>query len=246
MSLNHVMDQPSSFVYRLRGFTGSAEALRSEIDRGRLRPVDMQLAPVAEGLKTYALQADRINLDDVGLHLQFVSRLVAAKSAALLPQSQAESGDTASTTDYRIPAHPLDIGHAVLMLGERQGYESFPRESQMSNVPRLVEPRSPVLLQRAWREMRKRVDAGVTRVSPPSFVRLEVAVSRLIRRMKSSSRLSFRSLTRGSNRNDVVIHFLAVLELVKRRRITAIQTGLFAEISLEPAQNSDETIVRAG
>jgi len=52
--------------------------------------------------------------------------------------------------------------------------------------------------------------------------------------MKESQRASFSSLAKGStSRLEIVVTFLAMLELIKRYRVQAHQEGLFGEIEID-------------
>jgi chromatin segregation and condensation protein Rec8/ScpA/Scc1 (kleisin family) len=95
--------------------------------------------------------------------------------------------------------------------------------------------------------MQKRSGKAVRRVAAPAFVRLEVAVSTIIRHLRSGRPVRLGRLLRGATRQDAVMHFLAVLELVRRRQATAEQPDLFADIMIERSQQAGEDVAsRAG
>jgi len=59
--------------------------------------------------------------------------------------------------------------------------------------------------------------------------------------MKEVERASFRSLLeQGASRLEIVVTFLAMLELVKRYRIQAQQEGLFGEIEINRMEDWNE------
>jgi len=62
----------------------------------------------------------------------------------------------------------------------------------------------------------------------------------IIDTLKRNKNITFRSLfTRKRSRVDVVVTFLAMLELIKRKLVAATQQTLFGEISIEAIDNLD-------
>jgi segregation and condensation protein A len=62
--------------------------------------------------------------------------------------------------------------------------------------------------------------------------------------VRQGGKLNFRSILLGTrSRLDIVVTFLALLELIKRHFIQVHQEKLFGEIDLEPADAWDESEV---
>lgn len=208
---------------------------------------ELPLAQVTHQFSAYLQTVDEVDLGSAGEFLAAAARLMLLKSEALLPHGTIAEDQTDETSDSSLAASDGEaVRHAAAALGERQGAESFPPFTRPELMERPIEPRSPTLLRRAWEDMCKRATAEVIRVSTPAFVRLEAALSRLIRDLKSGATLSFRRMLRGSNRHDAVIHFIAALELVRRRQATAEQPELFGDITLERADSDLGARIRAG
>ncbi len=222
-------------------------ALLQLVGEQRLPVDELALADITEQYSAYLKTVDEVDLGSAGDFLAAAARLMLLKSEVLLPRStqQDEADDEAPALEQAL-ADREGLRAAGRFLTERQGTESFPSTGQPELLERPVEPRPVSSLRRAWEEMGKRKVAEVIRVATPSFVRLEVALSRLIRDLKSGTRLSLHRLLRGSNRNDVVIHFIAVLELIRRRQAAAAQPELFGEITLERVESDLGARFRAG
>ena len=76
-------------------------------------------------------------------------------------------------------------------------------------------------------------------------VTIREKIDLIAKMMKDVQRASFRSLlNQDASRLEVVVTFLAMLELVKRYRIIAHQEGLFGEIEIDRMEdwNDDEEI----
>jgi chromatin segregation and condensation protein Rec8/ScpA/Scc1 (kleisin family) len=189
-----------------------------------------------------------IDLEEVGEFLQLTSKLILLKSEHLLPHETAEVQDEEIAERVR-PAlmDRADIAVGASYLAERHGQESFAPLPHPYTVERPVEPRPASLLSRTWEQMQKRSGDAVLRVAAPAFLRLEVAVSTIIRNLRSGRSVRLGLLLRHASRQDAVMHFLAVLELVRRRQATAEQQGLFEDIVIERAEPvEDDLASRAG
>lgn len=226
----------------LPGFQGSAALLLSELERGR-RPVEeVSVSAISAQFRDWLRQSEEVDLLAAGELLAAGARLASLKSAVLLAAPVENEPEEVQPELAEADPFPAQAG---ARLNDLQGSESFPVVVSPRLIERRVEPRSPRLLAAALLDVRRRQAEGRTRLSLPAFVRLEVAVSSLIRRLKAGGRVSLKRLLRGSTRQDAVVHFLAVLDLVRRRHAVAAQPTLFDDISLEwvePAANADSRV----
>lgn len=232
-----------SFQLSLPGFEGEIGGLLSAVADGKVALDEVPLASITAQFASFLAAEERIDLVTAGEVLTGAARLLQMKSSRLLAQPAAEEAvedvETPMATDWpRLLA-------AAAKLRVAEGRESLVPLAPPA-IDRRFEPRQPSILLRAWQDAVSRCSSAVAPVAVPGFVRLEVAVSALIRRLKSSSRIPFRSVTEGASRQDVVIHFLAVLELIRRRQAAATQRDLFGDIALEYAEQAETSASRAG
>jgi segregation and condensation protein A len=77
-------------------------------------------------------------------------------------------------------------------------------------------------------------------IAPPR-VTIREKIDLITKTMKEVEHATFRTLlTQGASRLEIVVTFLAMLELVKRYRIQARQDGLFDEIEIERTEDWEE------
>jgi chromatin segregation and condensation protein Rec8/ScpA/Scc1 (kleisin family) len=75
---------------------------------------------------------------------------------------------------------------------------------------------------------------ALPKVAVKKIMSLEEMIDRLATRVTSAMRTSFREFTKGSKeRGEVIVGFLALLELVKQGIIKATQGEHFGDITLE-------------
>jgi segregation and condensation protein A len=93
--------------------------------------------------------------------------------------------------------------------------------------------------QVAFAREREKQTLGLIIAAPRITIREKIDF--ITRRVKETGRSSFRSLlTEGVSRLEIVVTFLAMLELVKRYRIEARQEGLFREIEIDRSEQWEE------
>jgi segregation and condensation protein A len=190
-----------------------------------------------------------LELDEAGEFVLLAARLMVLKSEHLLPhETVSDRDDEPEGRSRSILIDRVAIASGASFLHDRYGHESFAPLPHPYTVERPIEPRSPSLLTRTWAQMQKRSGETVRHVVAPAFVRLEVAVSTIIRNLRSGQKVRLGRLLRDASRQDAVMHFLAVLELVRIGQARAEQPGLFADIVIERNQPAgDEDLeTRAG
>jgi segregation and condensation protein A len=232
------------FQLSLPVFEGGVDDLLRLVSQRKISTADVHVASVTEQFRSYLTSADRPDLDLTGEFVSASARLLALKSADLLVVEQEDEEFDPSEQVPRTADE--DLKAASLLLRAREGMESFAPTVPPFAPPKAVQPRSALLLVRAWEGLDRRTRTRVKRVAVPSFVRLEAALSGLIRQLKARNRVSFAVLLRGATRNDAVVNFIAVLELVRRRQATASQEGLLTDIILDWAENGATAAERAG
>jgi segregation and condensation protein A len=100
-----------------------------------------------------------------------------------------------------------------------------------------------VAAQEAFQKEQAKKPLGEVIAAPRVTIREKIDL--ISKMMKEVQRASFRSLlNQDASRLEVVVTFLAMLELVKRYRINAHQEGLFGEIEIDRMEdwNDEEDI----
>ncbi len=240
-------EQAAAIQLSFPDFAGTAGILLLEVEGGKRPAVGVPVAEVSSQFLKWMLQSRDFDLVAAGELLRTGAKLAALKSSLLLAQDKevAEVEPELESTPW-LDVEPVRA--AVRWMDARQARESFPLEVPPGLMTPCIEPRSPRILGAAFGELLKRERRRATRVTGPAFVRLETAVSSLIRHLRSGVPISLRHLLGGGSRQDAVVHFLAILELIRRREASAEQPGPFGDITVTWTQDADgsETESRAG
>ncbi|HXG35841.1 MAG TPA: ScpA family protein [Dehalococcoidia bacterium] len=238
------------FELRVDGFHGPFDLLLSLIEREKLDITGISLAQVADQYWQYVQSQQDIEAETLAEFIGIGARLLYLKSCALLPQPASESDVSSDERHFedegddlvQLLAQYKRIRDAALLFRqlEEEGRKAYSRSAPPGNVPLpdSVKGLSLDALLTAVQEalLRKPQDAeqDVLEVDP---ITINAKIGELADSLsKSRGRLSFnRLLASCQTRTEVVVFFLAVLELIKLGRLWAEQGESFGEILLVEA-----------
>jgi segregation and condensation protein A len=239
--MDNLLGRQLNYTVRTSAYEGPLDLLLNLIERAELDITSVSLAAVTDQYVAYINGLEQLNADEISAFLVIAAKLLQIKSEALLP---------------RPPARPTgedDVGRSLV--DQLKLYKRFKEIGGWMNVrqqanlrtflrvapPPKVEPKldlSNLTLEKlvaaaseAFAKERNKQPLGMI-IAPPR-VTIREKIDLISKVMKDVERASFRSLLEpGASRLEVVVTFLAMLELVKRYRIHAHQGDLFSDIEI--------------
>ena len=231
-----------AFKFDLPAFEGPLDLLLHLIEREELDITEVSLLTVTEQYLRHLRAQEHINLGALAEFIAIGARLLLLKSRALLPrevQPQVEEEDEGN--DIRALIEALKeyrrFKQAAEFLRDRDGTSgTYRRVAPLPKVPMPTGLESVTLssLVDVIREVMERIpeEAPVGAVAREP-VRLRDRITRLVGQLELMPRTSFRSLIQGAtSRTEVIVDFMAVLELIKQRYLEAVQSESFGDIDL--------------
>ncbi len=238
----------------LPAFIGPLELLLHLIDRQELDITAISLVEVTEQYLTQVETLKEGRIDHLIDFLVIGARLVLIKSRALLPQSpHVEVGLNPDEAEEEDPAEALvrqlkeykQFKTAASWLAERemQGFRTYLRvapppklEGRLDLSGLTVEMMKSAVLA-ALARVEKLEDSVA--VVLPRQITIEGQIGRLREKMQKKQPFLFQELlSLQSNRVEVAVSLLAVLELLKRQEIWVTQPYLFGPIEILPNNGS--------
>jgi segregation and condensation protein A len=229
-------------------FEGPLDLLLLLIERAELDITRLALAQVTDQFLEYLERQPETSATDVSSFLVIATKLIQIKSEALLPRPP-----------VREPGEE-DVGEALarqLLIYKlfKQGAEWLSaRQGRLATYPRLapappVEPAldmrgltaQDILLAAQFILARQdeRTELGMV-VAPPKIT-IREKILHIAEFLKIQPHGAFAQLLPDRVRRiEVVVTFLALLELVKRNMLLAEQESLFGEIFFSPSENWEE------
>ncbi|MHB2027615.1 MAG: segregation and condensation protein A [Acidimicrobiales bacterium] len=239
-----------TFVVTTPSFSGPLELLMQLISSHDLDILDVPLAPVVDAFVT-AMRADcaHYTMDELSEFLLIGAVLVEMKSHGLLPGPERGELDEefigweerdvllARLIELRTYAALAD---AFVSLFDRAS-QSYVRlrgvnEGFVIHPPDLLAGVTTTQLALAYLRGIEEKPVPVVRLHHVTVDAVTVAetVATLVQRLPSMGRLSFRRLTEGlETRIEVIVHFLALLELCKLGYVFLGQGTTFADVEIQ-------------
>jgi segregation and condensation protein A len=228
-------------------FEGPLDLLLHLIEREELDITSVALVNVADQYLRVLREQDQINLDALADFIWIGARLLLIKSRALLPRPPAddleeEEDDAGDLARQLIEYKLFKEAAGQLREIERAGMKSYPR---IAPPPELPPP--PGLDGVTLDLLRQMVEAALTRepsqkehhqVIRPHKYTVREKIELLRARLQAERRISFRAVIDACvTRMEIIVSFMAVLELIKSRVLDAVQDAAFADIVLVPTED---------
>ena len=234
--------QTSGYTVQTAVYEGPLDLLLDLIERAELNITAVSLAAVTEQYLDYLHHLEEMHADEISAFLVIAAKLVQIKSEALLPRPpvrQSGEEDTGASLVEQLKLYKR-FKEIANLLGERemQNLRTYVRlapppkiegklDLSNSTIMDLIEAAREVYAQESEKQ------ALGTVISAPK-VTIREKIELISMKLGAAEHAHFRELL-GENpsRIEIVVTFLALLELVKRYRVAARQEGLFADIEIE-------------
>ena len=243
-----------SISYKLEQFEGPLDLLLHLIEKNKVSIYDIPIAEITDQYLEYVSQMEREDLNVVSEFLVMAATLLDIKSRMLLPAEVNEEGEEEDPRaelverllEYKMYKYMAFELKDRELDAEKVFYKNptIPKEVARYEPPvdldKLVDGLTLAKLQRIFESVMKRredkVDPirsnfGTIRQEPVS---LEEKITSVMDYARKHRRFSFRAmLERQGDKLEVVVTFLAVLELMKIGKIHLTQEHLFDDMEIE-------------
>ena len=243
-----------SISYKLEQFEGPLDLLLHLIEKNKVSIYDIPIAEITDQYLEYVSQMEREDLNVVSEFLVMAATLLDIKSRMLLPAEVNEEGEEEDPRaelverllEYKMYKYMAFELKDRELDAEKVFYKNptMPKEVARYEPPvdldKLLDGLTLAKLQRIFESVMKRredkVDPirsnfGTIRQEPVS---LEEKITSVMDYARKHRRFSFRAmLERQGDKLEVVVTFLAVLELMKIGKIHLTQEHLFDDMEIE-------------
>jgi segregation and condensation protein A len=229
------------FKVRVGEFEGPLELLLDLVEKRKLHISDISLTQVADEFIEHIKSYEEFPVADSADFILVASTLLLIKSKSLLPNLDLTEEEQVSIEDLenRLTIYKK-YKELSLEIGKMFGnFLYFAQESKQSLV--VFSPTPDINLSSlknaltdALNNMPAKIEV-LPKVTVTKIISLEEMVDRLSDRIEKSLKTSFRDFS-GMGRAekvDVIVGFLAMLELVKRGMVRVSQDKHFEDISIE-------------
>lgn len=254
--------------YKLETFEGPLDLLLHLIEKNKVNIYDIPIAEITDQYLDYVKHMEEESLDVVSEFLVMAATLLDIKARMLLPKEVNEEGEEEDPR-AELVARLLEYKTYKYMSMELKDMETdagkifykcptIPKEVEKYEEPvdldKLLDGLTLLKLQQIFQSVIKRqqdkIDPvrstfGTIRKEPVS---LEEKINSVMGYARKHRKFSFRGmLSRQKDRTEIVVTFLALLELMKVGKIRLSQEKLFDDMTietLEPEGEEEELDIR--
>ena len=228
-----------AFAVSQEKFSGPLELLLALIEEKKLTITEVSLKSVADEYLAY-LEANEVPSEELADFLLVASRLIYLKSRELMPYLRLDEEDAgAAKLEDQLLLYREFVAAAVKLEERylktplyRRPYVRPQREAQFAPGRAL----SAALLVDGYRTVLKRLEPffALSQTSLERVKSIEERIEELTGALRAKATMRFKDVVAAAgSRVEVVVSFLALLELLRRRSIRATQSGHYGEIMIE-------------
>lgn len=235
------------YKVKLEVFEGPLDLLLYLIKRDEIDIYDISLERITSQYLEYLQAFKELNIELAGEFIVMAANLIYLKSRSLLPRDQQPPEEDAGEDDPRwelvrqlIEYKKFKEAAAELNLRALEQERIFVREAPSTSAiqePLRLGEVGIFQLIGAFQTVLKRIEArqDVQEIFSERFTVSE-KIDSILQRIAKGNRLRFSDLFgAAASRVEVVVTFLALLELIRLKQVRAIQKNVFEEIEIAPA-----------
>lgn len=242
---------------KLDVFEGPLDLLLHLVSKERVAVSEISISTITEEYLQALRKMDRIELDLATSFLVLAATLLELKTVKLLPGRGVDDPELAALLEerdhllHRLIEYSMFKGAAAAIFNGLEANEGHYNrtadvpEELRGKVPDLLENVDPADLAQLMARIgapKPRTEVPMDHVSPIT-VSLAEALDNMVAEIRATGTTSFRKLCRtATNRIDIVINFLALLELFKNQSVELEQPTHFSDIVVRwrtPASEED-------
>ena len=222
-------------------FEGPLELMLDLIEKNKLSINGISLSQIADEYISYIRDMESFKREEVASFLVVAATLMLIKSRSLLPNLEVSEEEE---TDIQELERRLSLYKSMRELSrhiqtlQNQGLRMYARESQ-TDLPVIFYPPEHLTLEEMVQVVKSLIENLPQKEILPektiqTIVSLEERMDELRRKIEKGISESFTSLTEGKKEKiEIIVSFLAILELVKQGIVMIEQNKTFENITIK-------------
>jgi segregation and condensation protein A len=232
---------PDAYTVRLDQFTGPLDLLIHLIKKNEVNIYDIPIALITAQYLEYVEIMEELDLDIAGEFIVMAATLIHIKSRTLLPRPDASQEDPEEDPRALLVNRLLEyqtFKAAANLLHEREELRSAQWQRPDQRVADIAgeEYETEVevdlfSLMAAFKAVLDRAKQRPNVAIPGARVSIEERIAQLLARLSETEACGFEDLFEDAHtRQDLIVTFLALLEMIRTRVVRVFQAGMFGSI----------------
>lgn len=247
--MDNLLGRQLNYTVHTPVYDGPLDLLLNLIEHAELDITSVSLATVTDQYLAYINSLEQINADEISAFLVIAAKLLQIKSEALLPRPPVrehgeEDAGQALVDQLKLYKRYKEIG-GWMFVRQQSNLRTYlriappPKVEAKLDLSNLTLEKLVAAAEAAFQKEAEKKPLGDV-IAPPRIT-IREKIDLIAKMMKEVERSTFQALlTQGASRLEIVVTFLAMLELVKRYRIHAHQEGLFSDIEIDRMEEFTE------
>jgi len=232
-----------SYKFKLPEFEGPLDVLLDLIEAHKLSIGTVSLAKITDEYVNYIKSLSQFPISDVANFLVVASTLMLIKSRSLLPGLELEKEEEQDIYDLemrlKVLARIRELSGNIKSNWARR--PMFSREALAGIEVGFIEPKK-VSAEGLFAALDNLIKSFPKVLELPErtlekVISIEEKMIELVGRLSARIKASFREVVGSKNKIDVIVGFLAVLELVKQGALLVEQNERFGNIEIEKQES---------
>lgn len=232
---------PDAYTVRLDQFTGPLDLLIHLIKKNEVNIYDIPIALITRQYLEYLGILEELDLDIAGEFIVMAATLIHIKSRMLLPRPDASQEDPEEDPRAVLVNRLLEYQKfkaAANLLHEREELRSAQWQRPDQRVAEIAgdEYEAEVevdlfSLMAAFKTVLERARQRPQVTIPGAQISIEQRIEQLLARLSETEACGFEDLFSDAHtRQDLIVTFLALLEMIRTRLVRVFQAGMFGSI----------------
>ncbi|OGF67458.1 MAG: hypothetical protein A2Y62_14255 [Candidatus Fischerbacteria bacterium RBG_13_37_8] len=229
--------QENIFNIKLALFEGPIDLLLYLIKKNEIDIYDIPIAQITEQFLQYIEFMKILAIDIATEYIVMAAYLIHLKSCMLLPANTLNAEELAGDEDPRMPLVRQLLAYKELQkatatieeMYEQQKLIYFREPEEEDQKPILLEELSVNSLVFSFFEILKKKKQDILHI-PADSIRMEDSINDIMSLLKRKKFLRLSELIVSKRIIEIVSLFMAILELIKQKRIKAFQNEEFSDI----------------
>ena len=219
-------------------FSGPLDLLLSLIDEKKMEISKLSISAVTEPFLNYLDTLEEIEAEELADFLVIATRLLLMKSRTLLPQLNVDEESGIDLDEQlRLYRRFVDASKNLHNMWLDESHTSYGHIEEIIRTIEVTQPHNFTLeiLSQSMVQLLKRLEP--VGILPKTYIDKTITIKEKIDKMremlKKYKHIKFSEvLTDAKSRTEIIVSFLAILELVKQNNVLLKQSNSFGDIEL--------------
>lgn len=236
---------------KVEKFDGPLSLLLQLIEKEKLDITEISLSQVAGQFIEYIKKNENIDPEEIADFLVIASKLLLIKSKALLPYLYPEEEESIEDLEKQLKMYKQYLEAAAKvekMLGKKKFMfaREFNRKAVLVNREKSFSPPSGIGMEElkfSMLDILERIRPVEAREEKTILdtINIDDKINTIREMISRRIKFSFQSIMKESvDKTEIIVSFLAMLELMRQREAVLLQDGLFSEIFIHKKELSEK------